>query len=268
MTLVVFVFATVCYTLLAPWQFDRDDERATQNAALQASFLGEPRPLADVLGPDVAPDEGTQWERVAITGTYLPEAEVIARLRTVQGEAAFEILTPLRTTDGQTVLIDRGFVQPDDRARVPEYTPAPPGQTQVVARIRIDEKDPKARDAFADESTDGRLHSYTVDSQVVARATGIDLRPGYFQLDEAQPGVLGALPLPKLEAGPYFSYALQWIAFGTMAVLAWLYFTVRELKPGGTLDTQQPGRTRRKSVAQMVAEDEASEPREATRSAG
>jgi hypothetical protein len=44
-----------------------------------------------------------------------------------------------------------------------------------------------------------------------------------------------------------------------MAVLGWLYFTVRELKPGGALVTDQPARDRRKSVAQMVAEDEAAE---------
>ncbi|OZM75200.1 hypothetical protein CFN78_03305 [Amycolatopsis antarctica] len=263
LTLVVFTFAIACFTLLAPWQFSRDEERQTQNAALQASFTGEPRPLAEVLAPAVAPDERTQWQRVAITGTYLPEAEVIARLRTVQGEAAFEILTPMRTTDGQTVLIDRGFVQPDDRSRVPAYAPAPSGPTQVVARVRVDEKDSRGRDAFADGSTDGRLHSYSVDSQVVARSTGNDLRPGYFQLDEGQPGVLAALPLPKLEAGPFFSYALQWMAFGAMSVLAWLYFTVRELKPGGTLATETPKPGRRKSVAEMVAEDERADARAA-----
>jgi cytochrome oxidase assembly protein ShyY1 len=91
---------------------------------------------------------------------------------------------------------------------------------------------------------------------VVARSSGLTIRPGYFQLDQNQPGVLGALPLPQLDSGPFFSYALQWIAFGTMAVLGWLYFTIRELKPGGALTVDKADRTRRKSVAEMLAEDD------------
>ena len=266
LTLVVFAFAITCFTLLAPWQFSRDGEREQQNAALTESFTGEPKPLADVLAPGAAPDERTQWQRVRITGSYLPEGEVIARLRTVLGEPAFEVLTPLRTNDGQTVLIDRGFVRPDDSTRVPDYAAAPSGPVDVVGRVRVDEVDPKGRDAFADDSTGGALHSYSVDSAVVARASGLDMRPGYFQLDEGQSGVLGALPLPKLEAGPFFSYALQWITFGAMALLGWLYFTVRELKPGGALAEERPS-GRRKSVAEQLAEDDAADAAEAAEAA-
>ncbi len=260
LTVVVFAFATACYTLLAPWQFSRDTERETRNAALQASFDARPRPLAEVLPGGTAPDEGTQWKRVTVTGSYLPGEEVIARLRTVQGEPAFEILTPLRTTEGRVVLVDRGYVRPDERSRVPAYQPPPQGRVDLVGRVRIDETDPQRRDAFANDSTAGRLHSYSVDSKVVARATGLDIRPGYLQLEPDQPGVLGALPLPQLEAGPFFAYALQWIAFGTMALLGWLYFTIRELKPGGALDERPRDKpARRKSVAQILAEDEEAE---------
>ncbi|PRX44169.1 cytochrome oxidase assembly protein ShyY1 [Prauserella shujinwangii] len=256
LTLVVFVFATACYTLLAPWQFHRDDERQARNAALTESFTAPPRPLDRVLPAGQAPGQRTEWTRVELRGTYLPEHEVIARLRTVQGEPAFEVLTPLRTTDGQLVLVDRGYVRPDDHTRVPPYAAPPEGQVRVEARVRQDEVDPQGRPAFANASTQGRLHSYVVSSSVVGAATGLDLRPGYFQLAEGQPGVLGALPLPKLDAGPYFSYALQWIAFGSMTLFAWLYFTIRELKPGGVLSGDRPKPERRKSVAEILAEDE------------
>ncbi|WP_116045121.1 SURF1 family protein [Amycolatopsis palatopharyngis] len=257
LTLVVFTFAIACYTLLAPWQFSRHTERQVQNAALQESFVSEPRPLAEVLPAGTAPDEGAEWRRVSVTGTYLAEDEVIARLRTVLGEPAFEVLAPFRTTGGQVVLVDRGYLQPDQRSRVPSYAAPPETQVELVGRVRVDETDPHARPVFANEATDGRLHTYSVDSQLVGAATGLDIRPGYLQLDAGQPGALGTLPLPQVEAGPFLSYALQWIAFGTMTLLGWLYFTVRELKPGGVLAEQEPRPNRRKSVAQMLAEDEA-----------
>jgi cytochrome oxidase assembly protein ShyY1 len=266
LTLAVFIFATLCFTLLSPWQFGRDDEQVTQNTALQSSFTAQPRPLTEILPGDDEPDQRTEWHKVSVTGSYLPQAEVIARLRTVQGEPAFEVLTPFRATTGQVVLVDRGYLRPDDRSRVPAYPAPPAGEVTVAARARADETDPKNRNAFADASTDGRLHSYTVDSRVVSRATNLPIRAGYFQLDENQPGVLGALPLPQLDSGPFFSYALQWIAFGTMAILGWLYFTIRELRPGGALTVERPQRERRKSVAQILAEDEEQEAAEAATS--
>ena len=184
----------------------------------------------------------------------------MARLRTVQGEGAYEVLTPLRTTDGTVVLIDRGYVRLDSKSGVLPYAPPPAGTVQVTARARADETDPKNRDAFADASTGGKLQSYVVDSRVVARAAKLDIRPGYFQLDVGQPGVLGALPLPQTDSGPFLSYALQWIAFGAMALLGWLYFTVRELKPGGALtQPESSAGSRRKSVAEILAEDEYAE---------
>ncbi|WP_410623120.1 SURF1 family protein [Amycolatopsis sp. cmx-8-4] len=259
LTVVVFAFAVCCFTLLSPWQFGRNTEREQQNSSLETSFTAAPVPLDRLLAPGAAPDQHTEWHLVSITGRYLPDKEVVARLRTVQGEGAYEVLTPLRTTDGTVVLIDRGFVKLDSKSGVLPFAPAPGGTVRVTARVRSDETDPKNRDAFADASTGGRLQSYVVDSKVVARAGKIDIRPGYFQLDTDQPGVLGALPLPQTDSGPFFSYALQWIAFGAMAVLGWLYFTVRELKPGGALTApKEPGeRTRRKSVSEILAEDEA-----------
>lgn len=270
LTAAVFAFAVACYLLLSPWQFGRHDDRRSQNDAVENSLNSQPRPLNEVLPGNRAPDASTQWALVTVTGRYLADAEVVARLRTVQGEPAFEVLTPLRTGDGKTVLIDRGYVPPDERMRVPEYPAPPRGEVTVVARVRSDEVDPKGRAAFADASTDGRLHSYVVSSQVVGDATGLVIRPGYFQLADGQPGVLRALPLPRTDAGPYFSYALQWIAFGTMAVLGWLYFTIRELRPGGALSEQQAQRSgsggkRRRSVAEILAEDEAGEDRAGAR---
>ncbi|MBB3661795.1 cytochrome oxidase assembly protein ShyY1 [Prauserella sediminis] len=284
LTVVVLVFAALCFTVLAPWQFDRHEERTARNNAVSSSTAASPQPLAELLPGNSAPDGDTEWRRAVIEGTYLPDDEVIARLRTVQGEPAFEVLTPLRTTGGPIVLINRGFVRPANDTGVPDFAAPPQGRVTVEARVRIDENDPSNRDAFADETTGGRLHSYSVDSQVVARATGLDIKPGYYQLEPGEPGVLTALPLPQLEAGPYFSYALQWIAFGAMALLGWLYFTIREARPGGALadsaeaasgdaaepttaesagtsagqqqQGKHPGKQKRKSVAQILAEDD------------
>lgn len=269
----VLAFAFACFYLLSPWQFGRNAEREAQNTAVQSSLTAKPKPLDTVFPPGVAPNSHTEWTPVTISGTYLPKDEVVARLRTVLGEPAFEVLTPMRTTTGEVVLIDRGYLRPAEHGAVPSYAAPPAGVVQVVARARQDETDPKNRDAFADASTAGKLQSYDVDSRVVARAAGLAIQPGYFQLNDNTPGVLSPLPLPQLDSGPFFSYALQWIAFGVMALAGLTYFTVRELKPGGVLaemgERQKEKKARRrKSVAQILAEDEAAEAAEARAAAG
>ncbi|MFI9817292.1 SURF1 family cytochrome oxidase biogenesis protein [Saccharothrix variisporea] len=249
LTLAVWVFAGACFALLAPWQFSRDAEREAQNNAVTSSIRDEPVPVARVLGE---PNSANEWRRVTMTGRYLPEGQAVARLRTVQGEAASEVLTPFRLDSGETVLVDRGYVRPVNGLKVPELKPVPTGTVTLVAWVRAGEND--NRDAI---ERDGHREVYAINSAVVGRAAGLDIRPGYFQLTEGQPGLEEALPLPKLDAGPFFSYALQWIAFGAMALAGWLYFTVREARPGGALSEPKP---KRKSVAEMLAEDEAGAP--------
>ncbi|MGQ0837684.1 SURF1 family cytochrome oxidase biogenesis protein [Actinokineospora sp.] len=244
LALVVVVFATACFTLLAPWQFRRHDDRKATNDAVQASFDAGPAAIDTVDRAD--------WRRVTLTGSYLPDAEALARLRTVQGAAAFEVLTPFRMSTGDVVLVDRGFVRPVEGVRVPPFAAAPSGRVDLVARLRTDETDPQRRPAFRD---DGRTQVYAVDSRTVGAAARVPIRPGYLQLEEGSPGVLGALPLPQLAAGPFLSYALQWIAFGVMTLLGLCYFTWREIKPGGALDKP----VRRRSVAEILAEDDAKE---------
>ncbi|QFZ16845.1 SURF1 family cytochrome oxidase biogenesis protein [Saccharothrix syringae] len=247
LTLAVWVFAGACFTLLAPWQFSRDAEREAQNDAVTTAVRTDPVPVESLLD---RPNDEFEWRRVTLAGRYLPEGQAVARLRTVQGEAAFEVLTPFELAGGQVVLVDRGYVRPVNGIRVPDLAPVPTGDVTLVAWTRRGESDD--RDAF---DQDGRRQVYAINAAVVGRAAGLDIRPGYFQLTEGQPGVEGALPLPKLDAGPFFSYALQWIAFGVMALGGWLYFTVREARPGGALTDDRP--VRRKSVAEMLAEDEA-----------
>lgn len=252
LTATVIVFSVACFTLLSPWQFSRNAERAQQNAALVHAMSAKPQPLTRLLPDDRPPDTKTEWMPVAITGRYLPDDEVVARLRTVQGEPAFEILTPLRTSDGDVVLVDRGYVAPGDKSQVPPYAAPPAGTVTVVARARVDEPDLDGK--RPDHIPGTKPQVYGVSAKIAEQATGVRMRDGYFQLTPRQPGVLNALPLPQVDSGPFLSYALQWIAFGTMALLGWAYFTIREARPGGVLYE-----TKRKSVAQILAEDEAAE---------
>ncbi|MFI6101380.1 SURF1 family protein [Lentzea sp. NPDC051213] len=235
LTLAVWVFAGACIYFLSPWQFGRNDERQAQNSAITKSLKSDPVPFGA---------QHDEWQKVELKGRYQPELEALARLRTVQGEAAFEVITPFRTTTGQTVLIDRGYVRPVNGIKPPDFAKPPADEVTVIGLARPNESNDQP--AF---EQDGRLQIYSINNNAV----GPQIEPGYYQLIEGQAGALDTLPLPRIESGPFFSYALQWIAFGVMAVGGWLYFTIREARPGGVL--HEGSRKKKKSIAELLAEE-------------
>jgi cytochrome oxidase assembly protein ShyY1 len=226
---VVLAFVVVCYTLLAPWQFGREAERDAQKRAIDAAAAAPPVPLAELVPPGAGVDEAVQWRIVEVAGTYLPEAEAVVRLRVVEGRPAVEVLTPLRITDGRVLTVDRGYVAAAEGRTVPQFAPPPAGPVTVTGRLRVDEADPQGRTAI---TADGHRQVYSADSRALAAATGLDLVPGYLQLDPAAPGALGPLPVAPSTGGAPFtnlSYALQWLTFGAIALVALGYFVRLEM---------------------------------------
>ena len=133
---------------------------------------------------------------------------------------------------GETVTAESG-------SAVPDYPPPPAGTVTLTARLRLDETDPQGRAAI---ESDGHRQVYAADSRSLAAATGLALEPGFLQLTAGQPGVLRPLDVAPTSGGeaPFtnFSYALQWLTFGVIALFALGYFVRLELlqRRGGRAD--------------------------------
>ena len=70
---------------------------------------------------------------------------------------------------------------------------------------------------------------YSINTDQIAAVTGVPLAGSYLQLIEDQPGGLGVIGLPHLDAGPFLSYGIQWIAFGIIAPIGLGYFIRAEI---------------------------------------
>ncbi|OLT01975.1 hypothetical protein BJF90_30260 [Pseudonocardia sp. CNS-004] len=256
---VVIGFAVAAFTLLAPWQFGREAQREAQQRAIDAASATAPVPFAELVPPGETVTPADEWRQVTVTGTYAPEGEGLVRLRVVEGQPAVEVLTPLRTDDGRIIAVNRGSVAAESGASVPQFAPAPTGPVTLTARLRLDETDPQHRDAI---ESGGHRQIYASDSRALAAATGVPLEPGFLQLAEGQPGVLRPLDVAPTAGGgaPFtnFSYALQWLTFGVIALFALGYFVRLELlqRRGGP-----DRRTERAALRRALAgEDESAGP--------
>lgn len=224
---VVIGFAYLCFTVLAPWQLGKNTKTSRENAQISASLTADPVPVGTVLPriDSAAPDDA--WKRVTATGRYLPQGQVLARLRSVDGEPAFEVLVPFAVEGGPTVLVDRGYVRPEEGSKVPDIPAAPNGTVTVTARLRNSEMVAAGKQPFRQ---DGAMQFYSINTDQIASVTGIPTAGSYLQLVEDQPGGLGVIPLPHLDSGPFLSYGIQWIAFGIIAPVGVGYFVVAEYK--------------------------------------
>jgi len=225
--LAALAFATVCWAVLAPWQFSRHAERDASNAQVAAAANAASRPVNELLFTDREPDAASTWQPATATGTFEPQHQVYVRLRQdVGGAPASEIVVPLRLTDGTAVLIDRGYVSATDTVNDVPLPSLPTGTVTVTGRVQPDQPDPLDRPA---QVTDGRTDVLGIEAAAIPGLAG-PVRQGFLQLVDGSPGVLTPIGVPQVDEGPFLSYALQWCAFGGMALLAIGFFVVREYR--------------------------------------
>ncbi|MGE2690271.1 SURF1 family protein [Mycolicibacterium pulveris] len=224
---VVIAFAYLCFTVLAPWQLGKNTKTSRENAQIAQSLQADPVPVTSVLPEQDSAAPDAQWRLVTATGRYLPEAQVLARLRVVEGEPAFEVLVPFAVDDGPTVLVNRGYVRPVQGSAVPDIAPVPDDEVTIVARLRDSEGLARGKEPLRE---DGTVQVYSINIEQISQLTGVPLAGSYLQLTGDQPGGLGELALPHLDAGPFLSYGIQWISFGIIAPIGLGYFVYAELR--------------------------------------
>lgn len=249
--LVVIAFAYLCFTVLAPWQLGKNTRTSRENNQISSSLNIDPVALTTLLPQQDSSAPDDQWRRVTATGHYRPEGQVVVRLRIDDGDASYEVLTPFAVDGGPVVLINRGYVKAADGPGVPAFAAPPAGTVSITGRLRNGEPVLTGKEPFR---RDGIQQVYSINPAQVSQVTGVPLAGSYLQLVDGQPGGLGAIAIPHLDAGPYLSYGIQWIAFGIVAPIGVGYFVMAEIKQR-RLEKAQSG-----SAAAGPDPDEPSEP--------
>ncbi|HHU40286.1 MAG TPA: SURF1 family protein [Propionibacterium sp.] len=200
---------------LGQWQLDRLDQRRDRNATTAEHENAPIQPFEEVFGSTI--QDSDQWQRVEVRGTFLTDKQVQARYRSFDGRTGWELVTPLETTTGQTVLVDRGFVERPAGQDFPRVFPDPPaGEVQLTGYVRRNEQG-KPNQMTPTENT-VRL----INSDTLSEALGLPLVNGYIALIDVTPAQSAELepvtPPPPTE-GPHWSYAMQWFAFTAIAAI-------------------------------------------------
>jgi surfeit locus 1 family protein len=212
---------------LGHWQWDRAAQRRVAWEAF-ARGADAPRPLGERRLDDLP-----RFQRITLTGRYLPQHQFLLDNRTHAGQAGYEVLTPFRITDGRTILIDRGWVAfTGYRERLPDVTVAAEhAQPEASVSGRVDELPSpglaSGRAAPAPGEAWPKVTSYPSAAQLAA-ALGAPIERRILLLDRDAPqGYLRDWQPPGMPPERHLSYALQWWIFALVLAGLYLFLNLR-----------------------------------------
>lgn len=218
--LVAIAFAVAC-VFLANWQFDR---RAEAVAKMQRVVNNYDRAA---IGFEEVPKANEvielEWHPVEVRGSYVFSKQLLVRNRPIAGQPGFLQLVPFRTTTGELIIVERGWIPADStlsptreyelgsdeillqgRIRLPGQTPNRPSPGAFVTSINLSDIS-----EILGENSETRFYLRLI-SETPAQ--------------QSNPQPLGR---PLLDEGNHLSYAVQWIIFALMGFFA-LFWAIRQ----------------------------------------
>ena len=144
---------------------------------------------------------------------------------------------PFETTEGDVILINRGWIPAGEANAVPhDLESAPTGEVQLNGFARIGE----AVHPNAPIERDGYKQVYSINAETIMDFTGVEgLSSAFVQLSDDQPGGLLTIPLPSMDRGNHLSYGYQWIAFGILAPIGLGWFVYSEIRERRRAEKEQ-----------------------------
>jgi len=219
------VLGVIILVALGNWQVARRawklDLIARVDARVHAAPVPPPGP-AEWPQVSAARDE---YRHLRATGQYLPNKDTLVQASTALG-AGFWVLTPFRTEDGFTVLVNRGFVPGDREEATGRLGGTAAGTLTVTGLLRLSE--PGGGFLRSNQPAEGRWYSRDVAAIAAARGLG-EVAP-YFIDAEAGPdpraypvGGLTVIAFPN----NHLVYAITWYALALM-LAGTTFYAVRE----------------------------------------
>jgi len=236
LSLVVGAVVAVTCVRLGIWQLDRLDQRRHRNAVTTERLAEPVLPLdaASVLAVQAYPDS-FRFRRASAAGAFDFSRQLVVLAQTSSGLPGIHVVTPLLVSDSLAVPVERGWLpSPDGRSL--DTTLAREPRSAVVTGVLLRAEPRRAGAVSADTWPRPVL---SPDPAAVGPLYPYRLLPLVLRRDSVPRGTaaLTAVPLPPLSNGPHLSYAIQWFAFATIALVGSAIVFVRS----GDRSGMEPG---------------------------
>lgn len=225
--ILVAIFATACISL-GNWQANRRAEVLQGIERVNRNYFAEAVNGKEAIAMFKQLPEEKIWSTAQLTGEYLGDDTLIVRNRIKAGNPGYEVLVPFKTTDGDVVILDRGYLPiGNQESGHPDVVPAAPTGVITVdvrlkpSEIRLDRGAPEGQLASI------QLEDYAaqVDYEIAQGAYGLMYAENPAPATAPQP-----LDEPDMDEGPHLSYEIQWYIFGVLAFVGFWYAARQQKK--------------------------------------
>lgn len=213
------LLGVVLLIALGVWQVERRAWKLALIDRVEARIHAAPASLPPAAAWPAVTAANDEYRRVTAAGEFQHDRETLTTAVTEAG-GGFWVITPLRLADGRTVLINRGFITPEQRDRASRRDGEPVGQVTVTGLLRVTE--PKGGFLRHNDPAEDRWYSRDVQAIALARKIG-DVAPFFVDADAAlnAPGQpIGGLTVVQFPNN-HLTYALTWFCLAFMLV-GWL----------------------------------------------
>lgn len=220
--------AVIVMLSLAAWQFQRLAWKTELIETFEARVAAEPVPAP----AEIEDLDAWRFRRVTATGHFDYEREIQITGKPFEGTAGFHVVTPLRTTDGFTLIVNRGWVPERDRRPADRPETLPDGEVTVVGIVRRD----AVRGSFVPDNEPANDVWLYVDIAEIARERGLGAPVANYYVDVLRPAGPYTLPIGAKSSidvrNEHLQYAITWLLLAaTLVVIYVLYHCRREDEP-------------------------------------
>ncbi len=234
--LVVGIVVAAACVRLGAWQLDRLDQRRERNRSRERQLAKPPftldRESARLMIEDV---DAFRFRRVSVDGRFDFERQLVVIARSHRGVPGVHLVTPLLIGDSLAILVERGWLPSPDGRTVDAASASEPEHASEKGVLLLAEQ----RGVGAGGSGEWPRRVISPDPTAVRAGYPYGILPLFMRRDAPPAGSdLRAVALPERSDGPHLSYALQWFAFATIAVVgSGILFLrqARESREGGSL---------------------------------
>ncbi|WP_427911408.1 SURF1 family protein [Ramlibacter sp. MMS24-I3-19] len=207
--LALLVVAALGFAALGVWQVERLAWKRALIARVDARVHAAPVAAPGPTEWTGLTRDNAEYRRVEVRGRFDASRQVLVTAVTDLG-GGYWVLAPLRTREGISLLVNRGFVPPEQRKTVP---PPAAGDVQVVGLLRLTEPG----GGFLRSNVPAEDRWYSRDVQAIARTLGLQGHVAPYFIDaQSVDGATGGWPRPGLTVvqfpNNHLGYALTWFA--------------------------------------------------------
>jgi len=227
-TIGLVVGGTICCTA-GFWQLGRAEEKQALFTAFEQSADGE------ILHDPVTDDDVDKYlyQHITLTGRYEPKRQILLDNMVHNGQAGYQVLTPLRI-GATAVLVNRGWLRSDpDRSVLPNVTVTDKIRNVTGRQYRL------PRVGLALESAAAPVHSnkpvrlsFPTVAEITAQV-GFPVHNYQLLLDSTEADGYTREWRPALMSPEkHLAYAIQWFMMAITIVIIYVALTIRMARRG------------------------------------